>query len=547
MLFFFDQKAYLTLKFSSINVSQLLAYGYVLADILNPYFKGLANKGNGRYFISELFAALASLTREEYLALHIGLVEGPFHACFNWAIRKTSQGSGGISYQNVSEKKFSGDHKYYCRSVKQEFIKCFEDCSQTATGQAWLKQDVTGAILPVWVGALPTMVEMPKSRDMASTASYMALCRTHRQTDEKGLSAWSSGYGATGNPTKPQLRMQKKLSIVLGLLLRMSSKEKLIIFDDLVNELPVFHGQLLAWKDHVPALSSKQWKYVVPTSATQIIKFLEGYSTTSTTWNGDNLHLLYFPNLAITYPKASDWQKADLAQKDALHSMLGSNFNPKQRGGTQVHVYTGLYSADVFNWFSVYTLGSAHNMMALLTTSPDFHFAACSGQPVNFLDASSTSSSTLVVSSDPSWNVVLERGQGLTVVEFCTRVIKHNAARCAFFLNGEYHFNPKLNLLRHIEGKVMNFVLGELDDIKGFAYRSHIDEDFAGAFDDEEETDDEGDGNDVDDGPDDFVPVDADDGTGGSDDADNVPHDPPPEKPSKKKESGAAMKKCADF
>jgi len=91
-------------------------------------------------------------------------------------------------------------------------------------------------------------------------------------------------------------------------------------------------------------------------------------------------------------------------------------------------------------------------MMGLLSTDPQFMFAQNEGQ-------------------DP-WVITSVQGVPLKMEEFVVRIMKHNAARCAYFLNGQYFFNPKLNLLRHVQGKTLDFVMGALDDVKGIAVKS---------------------------------------------------------------------------
>jgi len=299
---------------------------------------------------------------------------------------------------------------------------------------------------PVWIAAIPTSADIPVSRDFPDASQFMALCRVQRQTDEKGLSAWSSGFGASGNPTKMQLRLQKKLSIVLGLLFTMKESETLIIFDDQRVEIPVLNAQLNEWKKHKnEVLGSKQWKFYVPTSDYRISQQIPAVVTSQATWTGP-FHLLYFPNLSLEVPKISEWAKIEQAQLGSLTSLLGVNIDKNHRKGTHVHVYTQIYSPRMFDLFAVYTVGSAHNMMGLMSTLDSFDFAKSEGGV---------------------WDLGVDNVAKITQKEFVSRVMLHNAARSSFFLNGKYYFNPRLNLLRHIEGKTVDFVTGYLEDIIG--------------------------------------------------------------------------------
>jgi len=418
--------------------------------------------------------------------LHVAATEGPLNRCFRWGEiierlidQPQIQGRPRVPpRKDVVIKpvtaKLPDKKKYYNMGVVSAYADSFVDMAASTSGKAYLETDKCGAILPLWVAAIPTDAQMPEQKDMASAAAFMALCRSQRQTDEKGLSAWSCGYGATGNPTKPQLRMQKKLSMVLGILQSMDTKQTLVIFDDLPQELPILHAQLMLWVTRNSVLQDKRWKYFVSSSASKIISALPDHCVTQTNFIG-RYQLLYFPNTFVELPRYSEWSKVDVSQISSLQSLVHPYFPMKRSDisdgeafqtatSTQtvtvpelskvmhVHVYTRLFSKRVFDFFNVYTIGSVHNMMGLLSTDPHFMFAQNEGQ-------------------EP-WVITSAQGVPLKMEEFVVRTMKHNAARCAYFLNGQYFFNPKLNLLRHVQGKTLDFVMGALDDVKGIAVKS---------------------------------------------------------------------------
>jgi len=397
----------------------------------------------GIFTALDLFSAISSLPREEYAALHVALAEGPLNKCFVWKEKIIKDGKTIL--RPVSEKK-ADNKSYYCYGVLKEYEACFSDISAGPTGKLCLAKDRSGSILPIWVAKLPLTVEVPEERTFAAAAEFMTLCRNQRQTDEKGLSCWSSGFGACGNPTKMQLRMQKKLSMIIGCLLKMDKASCLYISDDMTNELPLVHAQLLEWRKHNATLSDRLWYFVVPSSASKVMSSLKGHVATYIPSTSGN-HLMYFPNFAPEFSKKSEWDKVEKQSELFLKNLLGDNFDEASRKGNQVHVYSQVLSKVSFSQFTVFTIGSAHNMMGLMTSDEAFSFASCQGEKI--------------------WDVELQRVTKVTSEEFIFRTMSHNASRSTFFLNGMYYFNAKLNMLRHIPGKTMDFVIGVLDDIQG--------------------------------------------------------------------------------
>jgi len=310
-----------------------------------------------------------------------------------------------------------------------------------------LQDDLRGAILPIWIAAIPTSVSVPEQRTFPVAQKFTSMCRLQRQTDEKGLSAWSSGYGASGNPTKSQLRLQKKLAIVLGLLHSMQSGYEVIIFDDQKTEIVMLHKQIELWVKHCPVkFGTKKWKFVISSSDSRIAGSMVGHTTTQTHWTGQ-FHLVYFPSISLEIPSESEWSKIEAAQISSLQILLGHNYAPETRGDIYVHVYTHVFCTQVFDMFSVTTLGSAHNLMGVVSSLARFPYASSDG-------------------TSP-WQFECKESASVSAREFVSRVMMHNAARSAFFLNGRYYFNPVLNLLRNLEGKTMNFITGEVSDIVG--------------------------------------------------------------------------------
>jgi len=383
---FYHEQSYQKLAISSLNAPEMGTFASTAAVLLAAFFKGQPNKGNGRAFIAEMYSAVSSLPKDEYIMLHVAATEGPLNRCFRWGeirerlIPDQSQSQArprvpprkDIVIVPVTAK-LPDKKKYYNMGVVPAYADSFVDMAASTSGKAYLETDKCGAILPLWVAAIPTDAQMPEQKDMASAAAFMALCRSQRQTDEKGLSAWSCGYGATGNPTKPQLRMQKKLSMVLGILQSMDTRQILVIFDDLPQELPMLHAQLMLWVTRNSVFQDKRWKYFVSSSASKIISALPDHCVTQTNFIG-RYQLLYFPNTFVELPRYSEWSKVDVSQISSLQSLVHPYFPMKRSDisdgetsqtatSTQtvtvpelskvvhVHVYTRLFSKRVFDFF----------------------------------------------------------------------------------------------------------------------------------------------------------------------------------------------------
>jgi len=206
----------------------------------------------------------------------------------------------------------------------------------------------------------------------------------------------------------------------------------------------LLNAQLTSWSQRCGGLAEKRWLFVVPPSQARISSQMGGNVTVQTNWKG-NYHLVYFPAVPMEIPKASEWSKMDVAQEIMLAGLLQANFDAKSRTTEHIHIYSHVFSAKVFELFAVHTLGSAHNMMGLMTTYKEFPFAMNEGP-------------------DP-WKLEVKKSTALDKDVFLLRTMCHNAGRSSFFLNGKYHFNPCLNLIRHLPGKTVDYVTGIMEDV----------------------------------------------------------------------------------
>lgn len=269
------------------------------------------------------------------------------------------------------------------------------------------------------------------------------------------------GMELVGTQLKCSYECKKKLSIILGVMAQMGSDYSIVIVDDLYSELPLLNSQIDAWTIRVPSLQKRSWKFQIPGSQSRVAGAMGQHTTTQTVWRG-KYHLIYFPNIPLEMPKASEWAKLETQQELGIASMLGENFDAARRGDVHIHMYTHIFTAKFFELFSVHTLGSAHNMMGVLSTWKDFPFASSN-------------------SVEDFWHFEILKLSAITLEAFITRVYAHNASRSSFFLCGKYYFNARLNLLRHLPGKSVDYVTGVMEDIGGIdVTASAISPEFAG-------------------------------------------------------------------
>lgn len=479
----YEAKPYQELAFTGVDATSLQGFGAVLVAFLGPFFKGRKHVGQGREFINELFQAIGALSKEEYVALQVALARGPFNHCFVWSRmsvikdvrQKAKPGAVATVFSPVNSFTHSDPDSMFIDAVKPAYKSSFDDKSNSPTVVEIQKTTRIGKIVPFWMAAIPNSYKVPKSgRDLtpAKVHEYMTMCRAQRKTDEKGLSAWSSGFGACGNPTKVQLRLNKKLSIIMGQVYSKSHK-RVVVVDDSTSDAGSLIAQLTRWilnNDSFKAsMDITSWVFRVQRSDFNLLRQYPHRTTTSDTpVEGDCI--IFFPNFSPTIASATEWAKVDRQCQESFADLLSPYQYLEERQKVKItfmiysHVLTRTVfppfnSADdkrdpSFNTFFVFTLGSAHNMMALMSTSVDVHFAASEGES--------------------PYQLSLAKGNPLTETTFFDMVCEHNARRSSFFLSPQYYFNAKLNLLRHIPGKTIDFVTGVTTDTIGIDVTSVV-------------------------------------------------------------------------
>jgi hypothetical protein len=164
--------------------------------------------------------------------------------------------------------------------------------------------------------------------------------------------------------------------------------------------------------------------------------------------------------------KETEWAKVEAYYDKYIKSLMTVTAK------VQVIALTHIMSEKLFPDHYIYTLGSAHNMIGVLSNKPVF-----------------------VGSSDGSSEYAFKPVPLLAqdAKSFLARVVEHNVMRSAHMIYATYHFNPMLNFLRHQKEKVIDFVTGTVDDLVGVLQSTADLEEFEeDDVEDEEEIDDEG-------------------------------------------------------
>jgi hypothetical protein len=436
-------KFYQQVKFTGFDPNQLGSFAEVMIDQLKPM--NLTHNGTGRTFIEKLFVAFGRMPQTQYLMMHWTLNKGPLAKCFEWGIRN------GNSIKKATYN-FQKDEKWVIVKIREGYEKSFANAA-TTPGAKQISQELydLGTLFPILVGPLPIKYQAPIIKDMYSCHSLMNACRQQRQADEKGLSAMSSGYGASGNPTKSQLRYQKMLTLILGSM--MSHTHRIIIISNKMSELEFLNLQIKQWIEKKPKGFFKTEKYVfqVPPYSGKG-EALKGNVTTSTAVQSGDL-ILDLSSTAAESISKDNYAKTDSTVMATLKERLPKTKVEAASANIHYIVLKHIQSEQMFysknleqveSGYYIYSLGSVHNMHGIVSTLPQLTVASCSGVG--------------------EWEIAAEKLTPKDVTTFWKAVTDHNLGRSAFFLAGKYHFNPMLNAIRRIPGKAMDWVAGELVD-----------------------------------------------------------------------------------
>jgi hypothetical protein len=449
-----DLTTLLPMGFSHVDVAGLVAVAAPMASFLEPMIQPALKINGGRDAVDKIYFGLTQMAKEDYTMMHYLVCCGPFVNHFDWGRLESSveirdQKKVKITKIKPLKKKLPGYMEgEVIIKVKEQFAGLYVDVSQTETVRKMKARGEKVEKVFFWAKCIDPSFEVPKygPTAMADAYAYMSQCRNFRGKDDKGLSGWSCGFGACGNPTKLQARLQRKLSLILGALQDEHRKGPVVIEDHLENEMPLLSAQVLAWTRNGAKIKRRLY-FSCPNTSVQIVEKLgvhhyQGEDVKDGTW-------IVFPEIDATTGKKSEWEKTDARSMTLLEREF-RNF-PKGKGKTQKIVETLLYSKAFFHSDLAvpYTFGSVHNMRGYL----------------------SNAEVTVAISDGSSeWHLGWSRLVPVKEEEFYRAVVSHNGHRTGYFLCPKYYFNPKMNFLRHIKGKTVDFEKLEVRDIVGHEY-----------------------------------------------------------------------------
>jgi hypothetical protein len=438
-----EDSLYRNAKVVGLDHAGLQWFGEVLKEYIDEPIRNMKHCGNGRKFIEQLFSAISSLGIEGYLVMHWMQCKGPLSPCFEWAIK---QGDALIP----TEYKRHAKAQWVVLSVKTEYASCFSNAAKQPAVERIRRNIPIGNILPIFVGALPMKFKTPPITSMGLLNDFVKICRDQRLTDEKGLSAYSCGFGASGNPTKIQLRAQKQISLILGRLTTQVSGERLVIFPASNSEAELVHANVQQWIKKCPKQFTGKYVFFFPQSSGMSTKMAGFITHSNSLQKGD--HALYFSTSPALSGKIDKWALVDEESKSRTKWMMhGLTVEEAVKEGVHVTAFchvqseTQFYSEANKTGYYVYGLGSIHNQYMVLSTLPEL--------PLGASDGSS------------QWHFSTVVKLPYDVKKYYANVTAHNMGRSLFFLSPKFYFSPELNLIRRIPGKSYDWVNGQIEDL----------------------------------------------------------------------------------
>jgi hypothetical protein len=439
----------LPFAYHHVDVTGMAAVAPVIASLIEEDVKAQGKIHGGRDAIDKLTDVLNEMPKEDYLMVHYMLSNGPFVDHFHWAkltekkVKSTAKhGTKTTTMVPMVTKKPGFVVGEVILSVKAEYADHWADFSDTETVKLMKTRGEKINKVFVWgKGFVPSFLT-PQTKELtfATAHRYMGDCRNFRGTDDNGLSGWSCGFGASGNPTKIQSRLTRKLSVVLGSM--MEGKTGPVIVEDYQeNELVFLKAYIDLWQSNNNNLR-RVCLFKCPPTSVRVCEIL-GSSRYVAQDKRHATHII-FPEIDSSTSKGSEWSKTDAK----MQKLLDAYFPPKQEDQGHTVVCTLLLSKVFFQSkkCAVFTFGSNHNMLGYLSNKP-LVVASASGQT--------------------QFEIVPVELKPLDPLQFLQKVCAHNGHRTGYFLNPQYYFNPQMNFLRHIPGKTMNFDRLEVEDVIG--------------------------------------------------------------------------------
>jgi hypothetical protein len=442
-------KLYQQVPFGGLAPSTAPIFAQVIIDQIGNKFEQ-STSGNGRAFISELLSAFSSMTKIEYLVMQKQLALGPLHPCFVWGVATPTS----VVQREYDPKR--QDVNWVPIGIKTAFTASFINCGASETVKH-LEQGfghTFGGFFPIMVKALPMKFNPPVLKSMPETKAFMELCRTQRHADEKCLSAWSSGFCSTGNPTKLQNRIQKKMSLILGSLLAAGKNTTTIIEDDSSSDVEILYNLVLKWIEKSQNLQEKRFKFCLRATDLAYHKLKADHRITSYE-SFTHARILILSNTTYSSVKAVEWVKVDKEVMDKIRVLMPRKSTQRKELDVQYTVMTHIMSEELFDTkimsdsqskpeYFVYGLGSIHNMYGIVSTMDQLPLAKSDGSTM--------------------WNLSLDLKKPIDKSTFFKAVGQHNLGRSGFMLYPKYFFNPNLNFLRRLNNKTINFETGQLEE-----------------------------------------------------------------------------------
>jgi hypothetical protein len=448
-------KLYQAVPFGGFAPSASAIFAQTIIDNIQEKFVEHKASGNGRNYISELLMAFSGMPKEAYLVMWRQLTLGPLSPCFDWGV-VTAQNKIVPTPYNFRAQNLN----WVPVKVRSDYVKSFANVANSPLIPALENGfgHTLGKLFPIMVNALPFKFNPPVVKSIPEAKAFLDICRVQRQADEKGLSAYSCGFAATGNPTKIQNRIQKKLSLIIGSLLSLNEKEKLVIDDDSNSEIEIIYNLLLKWMQEVPALKSKEnkFKFYVRSTSTVFQKLKSEHRIMNYDMLTD-VRILILSSMAINTVKATEWNKVELEMKNKLEGLFVRNAENRAANNVEYTVMLPIMSEELFKktnpnsseevttGYYVYGLGSLHSLNGIVSTMPQLPLGKSDGSDM--------------------WNLSVEMKNPLTYTIFLKNVVMHNLARSGFMIYPKFYFNPNLNFIRKLDGKTLNFETGEVEDI----------------------------------------------------------------------------------
>jgi len=226
----------LPFAYENLNVSGMAAAAPVMTTLVEKELQSYGKVQGGRDLVDKLYDTVSGLAPEEFLLLHYVISCGPFVDHFNWGKmttettknRETKKKTVKTVIVPLNPKTPGFVPGEVIISVKAQFNDYWTDFSECPTAKMMRKRGDKLSKIFVWSKGMTPSFLTPtlQSLTFAKAYKYMNECRNFRGTDEKGLSGWSCGFGASGNPTKLQTRLNRKLALILGAMLL---KKKMVL------------------------------------------------------------------------------------------------------------------------------------------------------------------------------------------------------------------------------------------------------------------------------------------------------------------------------